>query len=349
MSEPLNKRLYKYVKKLADKKFKLKSGIYKSSWIVREYKKRGGTYKGEKNYKFGILRWFKENWVDLNRPIKNTKGKIIGYEQCGRLKISSSKKYPFCRPSRKVSSKTPRTYKEISKKSILKAKKEKSKVKGSRNIKIGGGRHPSMHKCKYCDQKQLGKKELKTHIEEEHIFYTKINTANEKYNKELPNKEQSQKMDDIHFKNIKKYIKEIQDGGKSQYYGKRSSIMVKVPKNVKKWAQYAFKLKELGFEGAVETGWKRAKQLSTKEYIPIEDLRYMRNWYARHIYTSYPTFREWIDAGRPKTKEWHNKRGILAWITWGADAGLKWVNSEKTLKLLNKHFNKNYKLIKIKK
>jgi hypothetical protein len=75
----------------------------------------------------------------------------------------------------------------------------------------------------------------------------------------------------------------------------------------------------------------------------------MRNWYARHIYTSYPTFREWIDAGRPKTKEWHNKRGILAWITWGADAGLKWVNSEKTLKLLNKHFNKNYKLIKIKK
>jgi len=40
MVEPINKKLYNHVKKLANQKFKSKSGIYRSSWIVREYKKR---------------------------------------------------------------------------------------------------------------------------------------------------------------------------------------------------------------------------------------------------------------------------------------------------------------------
>ena len=40
MPEPINKSLYDKVKKLADKKFNSKTGIYKSSWIVKEYKKR---------------------------------------------------------------------------------------------------------------------------------------------------------------------------------------------------------------------------------------------------------------------------------------------------------------------
>ena len=72
----------------------------------------------------------------------------------------------------------------------------------------------------------------------------------------------------------------------------------------------------------------------------------MRNWYARHVITSYPSFKKWIDAGKPKTKEWFNKRGILAWITWGANSGFNWINSSQNLKLLNTHFNKNYKKIK---
>ena len=48
----------------------------------------------------------------------------------------------------------------------------------------------------------------------------------------------------------------------------------------------AFEIKKAGFKGATDTGWKRAKQLSTKSEISIEDLRYMRNWYARHVVTS---------------------------------------------------------------
>lgn len=408
---PINKDLYNYVKKLADEKFKSKTGIYKSSWIVKEYKKRGGKYKGKVSQKQGLLRWYKEKWVDLNRPIKNKKGKIIGYKSCGRSKVKNSKeKYPLCRPTYKISKSTPRTYSQISKKSILKAKKLKARVKGIKNIKfgsgklkstlikllekeepqnqnelnkykdlvktykkelenekdkmkilyinniivmlmkvikkyekrkkIGSGRHKKEYICKFCNEKFIGTEELRKHKREhEKNINCKLCVM--------------EKLDQQHMKNLKKYFAETEDknkegGGKSQYYGKRSSIMVKVPKDVKKWAEYAFTLKKLGFEGAIETGWKRAHQLSTKEKIPIEDLRYMRNWYARHIYTSYPTFRKWVKAGRPKTKEWHNKRGIQAWITWGANAGFKWVNSDKVINILNKHFDKNYKKIKVK-
>ena len=132
-----DQKLYKRVKRAAGDKFESKTGIYKSAWIVREYKKRGGKFKRGSNKtskKSGLKGWFKEKWIDLNRPIRNRQGKVIGYEACGR----SNKKqaYPLCRPSHRISRSTPRTYKEISKRSINKAKKQKSKVKGSKNIKF---------------------------------------------------------------------------------------------------------------------------------------------------------------------------------------------------------------------
>jgi hypothetical protein len=276
MSIPKDTILYNKVKKLADKKFTSKTGVYKSSWIVKEYKRLGGKYHGSKPKNSGIKRWYKEKWVDLNRPIKNSKGKVIGYKSCGRSSVKKkSSKYPLCRPSNRVSPKTPKTYKELTKSSLKKAKKDKSLVKHRSNIKFGGG--------------------------------------------------------------------------KSQYHGKKSSVMVKVPANVKKWALYAFKLKKLGFRGAKETGWLRAKQLATKESIPIEDLRYMRNWYARHIYTSYPGFKKWVNAGRPKDTSWHRKHAIISWLTWSGDAGFRWVNSQKVINLLNKHFETDYIPIKGKK
>jgi serine/threonine protein kinase len=140
-----------------------------------------------------------------------------------------------------------------------------------------------------------------------------------------------------------------QEGSGAQFYGHKSKVMVKVPSSVKAAAEYSYKLRDYGFKGGLSTGIKRAKQLSTKEYIPIEDLRYMRAWYARHIYTSHPSYRKWVDAGRPKNETyWHNKHGIYAWQIWSANAGFKWVNSASSLRLLNKHYpNKNYKPIKV--
>lgn len=122
--KPKNITLYNNVKSLANKKFKSPSGVYRSSWIVKEYKKKGGTYTSPKSKKMtGLKRWFKENWIDLKRPIgKNSKGKTM-YQKCGRS--NSKGKYPLCRPSKKITSKSPTTYKELSKYSIQKAKKAK--------------------------------------------------------------------------------------------------------------------------------------------------------------------------------------------------------------------------------
>lgn len=138
MSDPLDLKLYQKVKKRADKKFSSKTGIYKSSWIVREYKKLGGRYKSSKKNKDGLTRWFKEKWVDLNRPIRDSKGKVVGYKECGRKSSKMQQKYPLCRPSRRVTSKTPRTIREISKKSIRKAQYDKRLVTSRGNVKFGG-------------------------------------------------------------------------------------------------------------------------------------------------------------------------------------------------------------------
>jgi len=262
MAVPKNKSLYKKVIRDAKKKFKSPSGVYRSAWIVREYLKRGGKYDTSKkpSSKTGLKRWFKEGWVDIS-----TKDHL----SCGRP-TGSKRGYPVCRPSRRITSKTPKTVKELSYRERRRAISQKKRLKETGNIKFGGG---------------------------------------------------------------------------PQYRGRRSSVMIPVPDRVKKWGAYFFKLKKLGFKGAIETGNKRAKQLATKDSIPIEDLRYMRNWYARHIYTSYPTFKKWNDAGRPKDKRWHNKRGIQAWISWGGNPGFNWINSTKVINLLNRHFGTDYKKI----
>ena len=134
MSDPTNTKLYNYVKSLASKKFTSPSGIYRSSWIVREYKKRGGKYTGSSSKSIGLKRWFKEDWVDLNRPKYNSKGKIIGYHKCGRKSSKIKGVYPLCRPSKHITSKSPKTYKQLSKKSIEKAKKLKKIYTYKKNI-----------------------------------------------------------------------------------------------------------------------------------------------------------------------------------------------------------------------
>ena len=48
MNVPVNKALYYRVKAEAKPKFKGYPTAYANAWLVREYKKRGGTYRVEK-------------------------------------------------------------------------------------------------------------------------------------------------------------------------------------------------------------------------------------------------------------------------------------------------------------
>jgi hypothetical protein len=373
---PKNPKLYKTIVREASKKFKSPSGIYRSAWIVREYLKRGGKYKTKSKPKSsspGLRRWFREEWVDV------TTG-----QKCGSR---STKKYPVCRPTKRISKKTPRTVSEISKKSLKRAIRKKQHLREKGNIQFGRGKIADEYKLFLEDLKKYEMEETDKILQTETDIPIKLQKLQELKNhikqlKEQKQEEKRQKKEQLkkEFYKKKKEIKKriemesaallkkeqdsqlqtvlqapdqgpelepelIQDGGRAQYRGRRSKVMVKVPKNVKKWAKYFFVLKKKGFQGAIETGNKRAKQLATKDTIPIEDVRYMRNWFARHVYTSYPTFKEWNKAGRPKGKEWHHRRGIQAWNSWGGNSGFRWVNSNKIIKQLNDYFGTDYNKI----
>ena len=60
-------------------------------------------------------RWFKEKWVDVKTGKK-----------CGRGKNEKGRPYPACRPSKRVSSETPKTTGEMTTEEKNKFKREKT-------------------------------------------------------------------------------------------------------------------------------------------------------------------------------------------------------------------------------
>ena len=131
-----NSKLYKEVKKDADRKFKSKTGIYKSAWIVREYRKRGGIFKGNKPKNTGLKRWFKEEWIRVNSKtgkVMKKKGKRV---PCGRSdkEMDNKIKKGLCRPYKRVTKKTPKTIKEIGPKEGKRRAKLKTKNPNKRIV-----------------------------------------------------------------------------------------------------------------------------------------------------------------------------------------------------------------------
>ena len=81
MSKPSNPALYNRVKAEAKRKFKVWPSAYASGWLVKEYKKRGGKYKGKKSPKnTGLKRWFDEKWINVCKLPKKV--------PCGRPKAT---------------------------------------------------------------------------------------------------------------------------------------------------------------------------------------------------------------------------------------------------------------------
>ena len=109
MSTPNDLKLYQHVKLLADKTYK-KPSAYKSGFIVKEYKRLGGTYSGDmKNV--GLTRWFKEKWEDVG-----------------------GRSYPVYRPTIRVNKNTPLLASEIDKANLRKQIALKQKIKGEKNL-----------------------------------------------------------------------------------------------------------------------------------------------------------------------------------------------------------------------
>ena len=116
MSEnvPAKPALYSRVKAEAKRKFKIFPSAYASAYIVREYKKRGGTYTGRKSKRKGIARWMREKWTTQDGS------------PCGSKKFKGVKK---CRPTVRISKETPVTWQELKAKGkASEAVREKKRV-----------------------------------------------------------------------------------------------------------------------------------------------------------------------------------------------------------------------------
>lgn len=107
MNKPKDKALYEKVKKEIYKKYP-KNSAYRSGLLVKEYKKKGGTYEGKKTTK-GLTRWYKEEW-------KNQRGEV-GYKG----------KSDIYRPTKKITKDTPILMSSLSKEKIKKKRLEKLK------------------------------------------------------------------------------------------------------------------------------------------------------------------------------------------------------------------------------
>lgn len=107
--KPKNLELYEKVKKDVDKIYE-KPSAYKSMYIIKEYKKRGGEFYDDEKPKL-LKRWMEEEWKDIG-----------------------NKNYPVFRPTKKISSKTPLLVSEIDKSNLQKQIKLKQKIKGDKNL-----------------------------------------------------------------------------------------------------------------------------------------------------------------------------------------------------------------------
>jgi hypothetical protein len=109
MPTPSNPELYAEVKKHADEIY-LKPSAYKSGYIVKMYKKLGGTYLDDKKPK-NLKKWFKEKWEDVGG---------LGY--------------PTYRPTVRVNKSTPLIVSEIDKDNLVKQILLKQLLRGQYNL-----------------------------------------------------------------------------------------------------------------------------------------------------------------------------------------------------------------------
>jgi hypothetical protein len=114
---PKDTKLYETIKNKVYKQI-TKHSAYRSGILVKEYKKAylkkyksNEAYYGKKTNKQGLARWFKEEW-------KNQRGEV-GYKNTNDV----------YRPTRRVTTKTPLTFNELTKYELTKAKKIKE-IKG---------------------------------------------------------------------------------------------------------------------------------------------------------------------------------------------------------------------------
>jgi len=164
-NKPTNPELWSRAKAAAKSKFKVYPSAYANGFAAKWYKKRGGGWRKNKkstneasspaqqaaiainmkkkgiepkneNVNEDLRRWFKEKWVDVSKKVD---GK---HPPCGR-KDADGKSYPKCRPSKKVSSETPKIASSYDKEDKKKMTQQKRRAE-KKDPKVGTGNKPTM-------------------------------------------------------------------------------------------------------------------------------------------------------------------------------------------------------------
>jgi len=129
---PVDKELYERIKKKIYEKYP-KHSAYRSMMIVKEYKKQGGKYRGEKG-EMNIEKWIGQKWSSVNDYYHDRE--IVA---CGNT--DTMKKFgemPLCRPLAIIKALNDEQMKEmIEKKNKLKHKMlDTSEVLGTKKFDI---------------------------------------------------------------------------------------------------------------------------------------------------------------------------------------------------------------------
>lgn len=115
-SKPKDMELYNEVKRDIYKKIP-KHSAYRSMALVKEYKKRGGTYEGDKPKDTGLPKWIKEDWREVNSALRNG---VDNAKRCGD-NVNLTNSYPLCLPYDRL--------KKMTKTELEELVKEKDKIK----------------------------------------------------------------------------------------------------------------------------------------------------------------------------------------------------------------------------
>ena len=171
-NKPTNPELWSRAKAAAKSKYKVYPSAYANGFASKWYKEHGGGWRTVKkksaneseetneasspaqqaaiainmkkkgikpkneNVNEDLRNWFKEKWVDVSKKVD---GK---HPPCGR-KDADGKAYPKCRPSKKVSSETPKVASSYDK-DEKKAMTQQKRTAERKDPKVGKGNKPTM-------------------------------------------------------------------------------------------------------------------------------------------------------------------------------------------------------------
>lgn len=107
-----------------------------------------------------------------------------------------------------------------------------------------------------------------------------------------------------------------------------------IPFDARASAERALAWRQKGYKGGTSTGWKRARQLASKDTVSVQTLIQMRHWFARHGPdaknggTSYQGFVKFLKTGTVT-------RGAVAWELWGGDGAYTWLKNANVRKAMH--------------